>query len=196
MSDNIRHRGDWADFDRKVETVSGQFTPSAEQVVALDAPIVLPGPDVEVIRGRLALASPSGDLNLAAQLSLFTNSTRRGEDCLWRADVGVGASTLAADSLSGDQVTLVDSSAFVSGDLVKFGEPTIEYARIASISGDVLTLEDDIASTHVSGDLVSLVAEFGGITYVNLDSTAQLHAELGFGSAQTLDIDLDLLIRR
>jgi hypothetical protein len=71
-----------------------------------------------------------------------------------------------------------------------------EFARVASVNGNVLTFEDNLTEAHGTNGAISRVVEFGGFSTLDWSASSNVWYRISATNAFTQAINVDLSIRR
>jgi hypothetical protein len=144
---------------------------------------------IDITRGRLWVSDTNNSpIDVTVTLTWYTTSDRRGEDALYRASMSLVQVLANGSAPAGtNAVTVDDGSSFSANNLVVIydGDST-EFARITSVSTNVLTFEDNLVSAMDDDAGVSRVAEYGGFSLHGSNQTVWAGAT--FSSIQTVNL--------
>lgn len=147
----------------------------------------------EVIQGRLrVLGDPGAAFEQYATYTFYNRSRMLGEDAFYRTQAKLVYDELNTATTGSDTtVDPDDRTAWSPNDLMLIDET--EYGRIASIAAN-LTMEDIPSAYAVNTGLVR-VSEFSGFTLWTYDTERRVYLRVTWGSAQTVDLRMDLILR-
>ena len=144
---------------------------------------------IDVVRGRVYVNNidvvPFSD---TATVTFYNDSSRRGDEAIYRANMDIVADTMSSGVVSGSTIYSNDGTVFETNDLIYLsGSAGEEFARISSVSTNDLILEDSITNTYLSGSLISLAPEFGGFTLYDVNETETIYGRIVITGSGTVD---------
>lgn len=160
-----------------------------------NATAVLPYMGANISWGKL-YASATNTFSKNMQLTFYANNDYKSTNAYWRANLSLVTVAITNSTLIGtNAVHLADATGFSTNDMVYFCDSN-EFARVLSISGNVLTLEDNLLYPHGTTSSVSRVAEYGGFSMIDYSGTSNLWHRISATNVFTNTLQMDLSIRR
>lgn len=150
----------------------------------------------EILRGRLWIdTDPGAAFSEWLTLTFYNKSAKTGEDALFRLE-GKMVYTELEVATTGSDANIIpdDHSDFNPDDLIYFIDGgSSEYIRLITIA-DTMVAEDNPAA-HAINTGISRVIEFGGFSAFNMEDGEDIYCRISFGSAQTISMKLELIVR-
>lgn len=162
---------------------------------ATNTSMVIPYLGANISWGKL-YSSETNTFSRTVALTFYANNDYAGSNAYWRANMNLITVGITNGTPAGtNQAFLADATGFAVNDLVYFSVSN-EFARIAAMSGNVLTFEDNLTKPHGTTGVVSRVAEFGGFTMLDWSATSNVWYKIAATNVFTQTLNIDLSIRR
>lgn len=158
--------------------------------------ITLYTPSAMLVEGLLYIDADPGAFSDTPELTFYRNGDFEGRDALWRNDVAVAYTEIAAGGASGTSFDVADGSDFAEHDLAYvFDGTNSEFTRVSNVATNTLTVEDALGESYLENDGFSLVATFGGFMLHDDSGENKVYAKLKFSGAVTASFKLSLLVK-
>ncbi len=183
--------GSGSTLDMTVETITVDidFVASSSEDV-----IISMGSEVRfLIFGRVYIdADPGAAFNQWCQYTFYNSNGMKGSDAYYRNVVKITYTELETATTGSDTNIIPDDhTVFAEQDIAKFLDDG-EMARLETIT-DTMIAEDVVGAHSIDTGLVR-VSEFSGLTLFNMDGGSLTHARIEFGSPQTVNLKMELVL--
>ena len=187
---NINNPPMWDEIETITKDID--FSASAEEDVTID----IGGYTKEILRGRIYIdVDPGAGFSQWATITFYNKNAKHGNDVIFRTyHLFVYTELEVATTGSDNEITPDAHEDFTPHGLVVILDTTDEFCRIATVA-DSLLAEDDPA-VHAIDQGVCTVAEFSGFSLYNNESDTDVECRITFGSAQSVSLKMELLVRR
>lgn len=131
-------------------------------------------------------------------LSFYSTSARLETDTIYKAEIDlIIVQTSGATSAGVDVISVDDSTSFTAYDLVLVDDGDgSEYLRIASISGNDLTMSSNTVTAHGADTNIIIVEEFGGFMLRDSSSTNKIWGKLEGAGSKTIEFTFKVVLFR
>lgn len=150
----------------------------------------------DVVRGRLYIdADPGAAFSQWLTLTFYNKTGKTGDDAFYRVDGKMVYTELeVATSGSDANITPDDHTDFSPSDLIVILDTSNDWQRLDTIA-DTMVAEDNPAA-HAIDVGISRVIELSGFPVWSNESGTDIYCRVSFGSAQTVSMKLELMLRK
>jgi hypothetical protein len=172
-------------------TFSGQSSQSATIATGYE--------NILVSLGDLFVSTSSAPFEGLATLTFYNHSDMADEHIIYIANLQLAYNSLNGAATAGsNSITLTSAAGFAPYNKILISADSTpnpsERRRIAAggVSGNTLTLQDDLVSNHASGAIVANLAEFTGIDLEDASTQSNIYVTVSFPTTVTLTLTLEI----
>jgi len=180
-------------YEYETITVDIDFSASSSEDVTISL-----GKEIkEIIRGRLYIdTDPGASFSQWATWTFYSDSDYHGANAFYRTESKIVYTELTTATTGSDaNIDPDEYEDFTPNDLVYFLDGgSSEFARLQTVSS-TLVAEDNVGA-HSAGTGLVRVSEFSGFSVFNTESGTSVYLRVGWTSAQTVSLRMELLARK
>jgi hypothetical protein len=129
------------------------------------------------------------------QLTFYNYSDYQASNVYWRGFASTYAIGLMSNALAGTNLIYVsDPSGFTTNDMIIMSQSN-DVNRVLSISGSAITLESLLSYGHLTNEIVSRVAEFGGFNLLDKARSNNCYFKLAVTNATATTVGLTMQLQ-